>query len=408
MASKLEQSFQFLIDAIEYRLQIAINLAKNPMQNSQNIYNELDMVERVVVSIGSLSSLTIQQKQQMNKILQIVQDLRKKQIFNVQDFAQLSQIIQQVKNIKGLPTTIPPPTSTQVPGGPSPQVPGGPSPQVPGGPTSTQVPGGPSPQVPGGVRPPFLLYSEIPLPTYNEIQKDTSEVNGIVNDLNAIMNKIITNATITQSDKQDIANFTRRLQKINQKYPSADPTSDISKSLTDIIDNLNSMTGGANTFNGVQIGGNGQLISIINSLIYISNILLTRMNKLITTFPSLFPSPFPSPSVPPTDTTDYTKPLLALITYKIGSFNVYDQELIKYCENIGLNTDATLAIYIATTKNDIEKILYHYTKNNNYYFSSLMNILRLKKISAEIKFKKDYGIGSIEQMSMLLDKQSIW
>ncbi|XWV26204.1 putative orfan [Tupanvirus soda lake] len=112
------------------------------------------------------------------------------------------------------------------------------------------------------------------------------------------------------------------------------------------------------------------------------------------------------PTPPPKDTTDYTAPMIALISYKIGSMNDYDRQLINYCQTIGLDTNATLAIYIAQNKKDVEQILSYY--NKNLYYTVLMNILRLKKISAEMKFRKDYGITSDAQIQVLLGKQSIW
>jgi hypothetical protein len=414
--------FQKLLDAIEDRLKRAETLVNDPTE-TQQIHTELDQLDNFLIKIIDIDILDALNKQHAENIRQTLQKLKIKKKFTADDLKQLSQLIQQAKSIIGSPTITPP---VQEPAKPSVQQPMEsyvqepekiPSEKIP----SEKIPVEPSVQQPiesyvqepkkipsekilpekilvepsvqpGKISPEKIPSEKIPSPTYDEIQRDTIQINTIVNDLSDIMNKIITNATITQSDKQNIANFAQKLQDINQKYPSADPKNDVSKTLTDVINSLRSMTGGTYTYNIIQRGGVGnlQLMSIIKSLIDISNILLTRMNKLIIIFSPKKASQH-TPSVPPTDTTDYTKPLLALITYKIGSFNVFDIELIKYCESIGFDINTTLAIHIANNKNDIDQILYHY--NKNFYFSPLMNILRLKKLSAEMKFRKDYGVA---------------
>jgi hypothetical protein len=263
----------------------------------------------------------------------------------------------------------------------------------PGGPPTVPLPGGPI------VQPPIQ-------PTYNEIQRDIAEVNEEINDINRVKNKIISNITTTQGDRQLVINIAQRLQTIDKKYPPTDPATDISKTLTNIVTSLGSLQTGGN--GRTQFGGNGtaQFLAIINSLIDITNILLQRIKKLATTVSAKPKAPPYIPSVPPTDTTDYTRPLMVLLAYKIGSLNTFDIELIKYCESIGLDINATLAICIAQNKYDVEQILSYY--NKNLYFSSLINILRYKKLSAEMKFRKDYGINSDNQLNMLLNKQSIW
>ena len=105
------------------------------------------------------------------------------------------------------------------------------------------------------------------------------------------------------------------------------------------------------------------------------------------------------------DTTDYTSPLIVFLAYKMGSLNNFDVDMINYCQHIGLDTNIILAIYLAYKKEDIEQILSYYKKN---YYSNLLNILRLKKLSAEKKFRLDYGIKSDSQIKMLFEKQSMW
>ena len=105
------------------------------------------------------------------------------------------------------------------------------------------------------------------------------------------------------------------------------------------------------------------------------------------------------------DTTDYTSPLVVFLAYKMGSLNNFDVDMINYCQHIGLDTNIILAIYLAYKKEDIEQILSYYKKN---YYSNLLNILRLKKLSAEKKFRLDYGIKSDSQIKMLFEKQSMW
>ena len=102
---------------------------------------------------------------------------------------------------------------------------------------------------------------------------------------------------------------------------------------------------------------------------------------------------------------DYTEPLLSLIFYKIGNLNTFDVKLIEMCVASGLNNQIIVAILLAQKKTDIDAIL------NNQKIRApglFLNIIRLKKMSAEFKFKHDYEIHNNAQMSILIEKQKIW
>ena len=91
--------------------------------------------------------------------------------------------------------------------------------------------------------------------------------------------------------------------------------------------------------------------------------------------------------IPPT--IDYVTPLKALLQYRIGSPTDIDIQLITYCLSIGLSQDVALSIYFAEKKSDIVALL---NINKIAYRAVLMNILRLKKLSAYKKFLRDYQV----------------
>src|SRR5581483_5297237 len=102
--------------------------------------------------------------------------------------------------------------------------------------------------------------------------------------------------------------------------------------------------------------------------------------------------------------TDYTGPLITLVTNKMCSINNFDKQLIEYCENIGFDNDVILSIFLAQKKKHIEEILSHRKKN---YYNILLNICKFKKLSAEKKFRMDYAMFTDEQLATLLSKQFI-
>ena len=104
------------------------------------------------------------------------------------------------------------------------------------------------------------------------------------------------------------------------------------------------------------------------------------------------------------DSTDYAKPLLSLVSYKMGALNEFDIQLITYCQQIGFDPNTIIAIHIAQKREEIEPIF-----KNNYRvpYTALTNITRLKKMSAEKKFRQDYGITSDQQVSMLISIATI-
>ena len=103
-------------------------------------------------------------------------------------------------------------------------------------------------------------------------------------------------------------------------------------------------------------------------------------------------------------TTDYVSPLRALLQYRIGSPTDIDLKLIAYCASVGLSQDVVLSIYFAETKSDIVMLL---TANKIAYQSVLMNILRLKKLSAHKKFLRDYQVQE-SQLGMLYSHRQLY
>lgn len=102
---------------------------------------------------------------------------------------------------------------------------------------------------------------------------------------------------------------------------------------------------------------------------------------------------------------DYVQPLISLIAYKFGSINEYDRELINYCTRMGLEQNTVFAIVVAQNKHDLNAIL---SSSGYVNYQVLVNIMRLKKLSAEKKFREDYKINSDEQLAILLEKKYIW
>ena len=155
-------------------------------------------------------------------------------------------------------------------------------------------------------------------------------------------------------------------------------------------------------------------------------ILIIKLNEIIQYLKSKLPAGTPTPSSGTTsgpttgttsgpttgptattnfDSTNYAKPLLSLVSYKMGALNEFDIQLINYCQQLRLDPNTIIAIHIAQKREEIEPIF-----KNNYRvpYTALANITRLKKMSAEKKFRQDYGITSDQQISMLMSKSNIY
>lgn len=87
-------------------------------------------------------------------------------------------------------------------------------------------------------------------------------------------------------------------------------------------------------------------------------------------------------------------------------FNKYDRQLIKYCLETGLNEETSVMILLSQNKYQIEKILQQ--KRIKRYFIVLINVLKLKKLSAEMRFRENYAIKSSNDIQILLSKGNIW
>lgn len=103
--------------------------------------------------------------------------------------------------------------------------------------------------------------------------------------------------------------------------------------------------------------------------------------------------------------TDYTQPLIALLTYRIGYLNNYDISLINYCKTFGLDSGTILAIYFSDRRKDIEEIVKIHIPHD---ISAVMRILQLKKLSAELKFRINYDIKSDSEILILNEKKLMW
>lgn len=106
-----------------------------------------------------------------------------------------------------------------------------------------------------------------------------------------------------------------------------------------------------------------------------------------------------------TTTQNLSIPLMTLISYNIGSLNAYDIELINYCQQLGLDVSTILAIYFSQNRHDISYIISRYAPTR---YPALLNILRLKKLSASTKFRQNYGILSDEQVGIVWEKRTVW
>lgn len=98
-------------------------------------------------------------------------------------------------------------------------------------------------------------------------------------------------------------------------------------------------------------------------------------------------------------------PIITLISYTIGSMNHYDIELVNYCQKLGMDMPTIMAIYYAQRREDVSYIFSKYLPTQ---YSSIVNVLRLKKMSASTKFRQNYRIASDEQVGILWEKRNIW
>ena len=98
---------------------------------------------------------------------------------------------------------------------------------------------------------------------------------------------------------------------------------------------------------------------------------------------------------------DLVTPVRALLQYRVGIPTDADIQLIKYCLSIGLSQEITLSIYFAETKPNIVRLIQINQSN------VLMNILRLKKLSAYKKFLRDYQVPET-QIGMLYSHRQLY
>ena len=153
-----------------------------------------------------------------------------------------------------------------------------------------------------------------------------------------------------------------------------------------------------------QTGGNGQLNYIKSVLIDIKyrnkiklNIMIVEMlidylKKLRQQFESEKDDMIP---------IDLVTPVRTLLQYRVGIPTDADIQLIKYCLSIGLSQEITLSIYFAETKSDIVRLI----RTNQS--GVLMNILRLKKLSAYKKFLRDYQVQE-SQLGLLYSHRQLY
>ena len=119
--------------------------------------------------------------------------------------------------------------------------------------------------------------------------------------------------------------------------------------------------------------------------------------------PQQLPQQLSQPSLQPI--LQYIEPVVNMMSYKIGSYNKFDNTLMNYLRKRGIANELAALIFLAQNKSDVEDIL-----RNTVYFTVqiLKNIFGLKKQAALQKFKDDYNITSDEQINMLLGNANIW
>lgn len=91
------------------------------------------------------------------------------------------------------------------------------------------------------------------------------------------------------------------------------------------------------------------------------------------------------------------KPLFSLLMYDIGVITKEDEQLFSVCSDAGLPAYAALAVYLTRDSNDIQSIIQNYATTN----ISPHTVLGLKKRADLVKFKKNWGITTLEQMQIL-------
>ena len=93
------------------------------------------------------------------------------------------------------------------------------------------------------------------------------------------------------------------------------------------------------------------------------------------------------------------------IIRQLTEMNKYDIELFNNLVNYGIDIDTIILIFLAKNREDIQKILLEKEIGTGY---NLLNIMRLKKMSAERKFLDNYKIDNRIKLVLLLKKFDLY
>ena len=176
----------------------------------------------------------------------------------------------------------------------------------------------------------------------------------------------------------------------------------LAKFLTKVADRVNDKaTAIINTYVS-QLGGDLKNAKQILLLALRRKLLVTKAQFLLQYFQQILDEQSKPKSTEDEEEINYLKPLLTLLSYRIGKINQHDTELFDFCHRLGLNPKVTFAIYLAEKRRDVHHLLSTHAPHQTY---ALMGILRLKKLSAEKKFRDNYAITSDDQIRVLLEKR---
>ncbi len=132
-----------------------------------------------------------------------------------------------------------------------------------------------------------------------------------------------------------------------------------------------------------------------NYLKYIITVLKSQLDALRSRLPALIANAKTDKPI----RTDYTDIARKFIAYYIGELNTYDIKLFKFLEQFKLDVEPTMMIYFTMKKQDLVPIIKKYMPAYSY---AIPNIIKLKKLSAYEKFKKNYGVNDVR---LLYNKQ---
>ena len=133
-------------------------------------------------------------------------------------------------------------------------------------------------------------------------------------------------------------------------------------------------------------------------------VLKLRLIMLRNLLPSLFANIKEEVTGKQSMESKYTDAARDFIAYNLGEINKYDEQLFKLLKQFKLDIEPALMIFFTMKKRDLVPIVNRYMPLHTY---AIMNIIRLKKLSAYEKFKKNYGVNG-NDIRILQGKQFLF